>query len=137
MTPDQILAAFPKEAQKPKGLDSYGDQMILVEIPHFEVGGGVFKVNFAFNSGKLALIRLHCSPPSAADAMKLHAMVLGLLSEKYGPPLSSTRDAANADSEWRTAMARVSLNWMHLDSMGDNDVTISYAPPVAAERDRL
>lgn len=115
MTPDEVLAAFPKEAVRISPEVKLADgNTIPVGIDGYVLEGLAFDVRFVFTGGKLALVSLRTPARKPADA-EAYARLRDALARQWGPPLEETKDAAFIDmrqARWDRGPDRADLKYI-------------------------
>ncbi len=115
MTPDEVLAAFPKEAFRVSPEVKLADgNVIAAGIDGFSFEGLTVDVRFLFTAGKLALVSLRspASKPVDADA---YARLRDALVKLWGAPLEETKDDAFIDmrqTRWNRGPDRADLKYI-------------------------
>lgn len=115
MTPDEVLAAFPKEAVRISPEVKLADgNTIPVGIDGYAFEGLIFDVRFVFTGGKLALVSLRTPAKKPVDA-EAYTRLHGALVKYWGPPLEDTKDDAFIDmrqARWSRGPERADLKYI-------------------------
>ena len=115
MTPDEVLAAFPKEARLLSPEVKLADgNVIAAAIDGFAFEGLNFDVRFIFTGGKLSLVSLRTPQKQPVDA-DAYARLRDALVKKWGPPLEETKDDAFIDmrqTRWNRGSSRTDLKYI-------------------------
>jgi len=141
MTPAQVLAAFPGEAQrldrptplvKPQPGSILGAASSDVAIPTYEADGATFRVLFAF--APLGLNRVHLSAirPGAATCGDLEKALTDRHSAQ--PQRQPTGDSLKGEEiTWTEPDQTIVLGCAGVASLGFATVTLDYLAPDAVE----
>ena len=115
MTPDEVLAAFPKEATRISPEVKLADgNTIGVGIDGFAFEGLTFDVRFIFAGGKLALVSLRAPQKKYVDADG-YARLREALVKQWGAPLEDTQDDSFIDmrqTRWNRGPDRADLKYI-------------------------
>jgi hypothetical protein len=115
MTPDEVLAAFPREATHVSPEAKLADgNTIGVAIDGFAFEGLTFDVRFIFEGGKLALVSLRTPQKTYVDADG-YARLRDALVKKWGAPLEDTKDDNFIDlrqTRWNRGPDRADLKYI-------------------------
>jgi len=131
MTRDEVLAAFPSEAQRlaqPAAFGPTAPGSSDVAIPVYEGEGAKFRVLFGFESN--ALSRVHLTAIQAGDATCEE--VEKVLTEKHAAPLARTNTGTSLRGEeivWKRPDQTITLGCAGVHSLGFRSVTLAYTPP--------
>jgi hypothetical protein len=131
MTKDEVLAAFPGEAQRLATPADFGPQAggsTDVAIPAYEVDGMRFRVLFGFESD--ALNRVHLSAVKAADTTC--SDLEKLLTEKHSAPSDRSTTQTTVRGEqivWKRPEQTITLACAEVRSLGYRTVTLDYTAP--------
>lgn len=129
MTPVQLLAAFPGEAQrldKPVAFGAPATGSTDVAIPSCDVEGVTYRALFGFGSGKLDRIQLSALKPADTVCGDLEKA----LTEKLSAPTdrSSTQTTTKTDQTvWKGPEQTVTLVCAENAALGFRSVTLDYA----------
>jgi hypothetical protein len=130
MTKDEVLAAFPNEAQRrtppvPYGPATPGSTDVL--IPAYEADGVPFRVLLGFDPG-LNRIHLNATKPVDATCGDLEKA----LTAKHGPPAVRNNTGTSLRGEellWKLADQTITLSCAGVASLGFRTVTVMHTPP--------
>jgi len=115
MTPDEVLAAFPKEAVRVSPEVTLADgNVIAAAIDGFVFEGLNFDVRFIFTKGKLSLVSLRTPQKQPVDA-EAYARLRDALVKSWGPPLEETKDDNFVDmrqTRWNRGPDRADLKYI-------------------------
>ena len=115
MTPEEVLAAFPKEARLLSPEVTLADgNVIAVGIDGFAFEGLTFDVRFIFTKGKLSLVSLRTPEKKLVDA-DAYARLRDALVKQWGPPLEETKDDNFVDmrqTRWNRGPDRADLKYI-------------------------
>lgn len=115
MTPEEVLAAFPKEATRISPEVKLADGAIVaVGIDGFAFEGLTFDVRFVFAGGKLSLVSLRTPQKKYVDA-DAYARLHDSLVKQWGAPLEDTKDDAFVDlrqTRWNRGPERADLKYI-------------------------
>ncbi len=131
MTKDEVLAAFPGEAQrlsKPADFGPATPGSTDVAIPAYEADGMTFRVLFGFESSVLNRIHLSAAKPGDATCSDLDK----LLTEKHAAPGARNDTGTSLRGEeivWRRPDQTITLACAGVVSLGFRSVTLIYTPP--------
>jgi hypothetical protein len=131
MTKDEVLAAFPGEAQRlaqPADLGAPGTGSTDVAIPASEIDGMNFRVLFGFESD--ALNRVHLSVVKAVDTTC--GDLEKLLTEKYSAPSDRSHTQTNLRAEqivWKRPEQAITLTCAEAPGLGYHSVMLDYTAP--------
>ena len=131
MTKDEVLAAFPGEAQRlpqPADLGAPGAGSTDVAIPAHEIDGMKFRILFGFESD--ALNRVHLSAVKAADTTC--GDLEKLLTEKYSAPSDRSHTQTNLRAEqivWKGPEQTITLTCAEAPGLGYHSVMLDYTAP--------
>jgi hypothetical protein len=115
MTPEEVLAAFPKEATPVAPPVTLADgNVIAAGIDGHALEGLTFDVRFLFTAGKLSLVSLRTptTKPVEADA---YVKLRDALEKRWGPPLEETTAKDFIDmrqTRWSRGATRVDLKYI-------------------------
>ena len=131
MTKDQLLAAFPGEAQRlaqpaPFGPAAPGSSDVA--IPAWDGQGAQFRVLFGFEADALNRVHLTAIKPGDATCGDVEASLTGAL----GAPFARNNTGTSLRGEevvWKRPDHTVTLGCAGVRSLGFRTVTISYTPP--------
>jgi hypothetical protein len=137
MTTEEVLAAFPGEAQKlaspapltqPQPGSSLKPGVGEVAIPAYEADGATFRVLFAFESKALDRIELAAVKPGAATCEDVEKA----LTERHGEPArraSTGSSLRGSELTWKRPDQTIVLSCAGVASLGFLTVTVDYLPP--------
>ena len=137
MTRDEVLAAFPGEAQRlaqpaPFGQPQPGSSLTAgssdLAIPSYEADGVTFRVLFGFASKALDRIHLSAAKPGASTCEDLEKA----LTEKHAKPAQRTKTGSSLQGEevaWRLPDQTIVLSCAGVPSLGFQTVTLDYLVP--------
>ena len=131
MTKDEVVAAFPGEAQrlaKPADFGPPTPGSSDVAISDFEADGVKFRVLFGFESN--ALNRIHLSAVKPGDATC--SDVEKLVTEKHSAPAARNNTGTSLRGEevvWKRPDQTIMLACAGVPSLGFRSVTLIYTPP--------
>lgn len=131
MTRDEVLAAFPGEAQrlaKPADFGPPTPGSSDVAIPAYEADGVPFRVLFGFASN--ALDRIHLSAVKPGDATCVD--VEKVLTAKHAAPAAWNNTGTSLRGEeivWKRPDQTITLWCAGVPSLGFRSVTLVYTPP--------
>jgi hypothetical protein len=134
MTKDEVLAAFPGEAQKLAQPASFGPQDPAtsdVSIPSWVADGVAWRVLFGFGASGLDRIRLVAAHPAATTCEDVEKA----LTDKGGPPADRHETGTSLRGQemtWRMPDQSVTLACSGVFSLGFASVTLDHRPPAAA-----
>ncbi len=115
MTPDEVLAAFPKEAFRLSPEVTLADgNVIAAAIDGFAFEGLTFDVRFIFTGGKLSLVSLRTPQKQPVDA-DAYARLRDALMKKWGPPMEDAKDDNFVDlrqARWERGPDRADLKYI-------------------------
>ena len=139
MTKDEVVAAFPGEAQKvpqpvPFAQPQAGSALTPgsgeVVIPSYEADGATFRVLFAFPSKALDRIHLDAIKPGAATCEDVEKA----LTSRHGEPAQrgKTGNSLKGDElTWKRPDQTIVLSCAGVASLGFLTVTLDYLAPAA------
>jgi hypothetical protein len=138
MTRAQVMAAFPREAQrgKPAGFAQPQHDSMLpagvsdLSIPAYEADGATFCVLFGFEKNALNRVHLTALKPGPATCSDLEKA----LSERYSAPDQRRATGASLKGEevvWRRPDQTVVLGCAGVASLGFVTVTLDHLAPAA------
>jgi hypothetical protein len=131
MTKDEVLAAFPGEAQRLATPANFGPQAVGttdVGIPAYEIDGIKFRVLFGFESDTLNRVHLSAVKPADTTCGDLEK----LLTERHSPPSdrSSTQTTVRGEQiVWKRPEQTITLACAEALSLGYRTVTLDYTAP--------
>jgi len=131
MTKNEVLAAFPRDAQRlaqPADLGAPGSGSTDLAIPASEIDGMKFRVLFGFESD--ALNRVHLSAVKAAETTC--GDLEKLLTEKYSAPSDRSTTQTNLRGEqivWKRPEQTITLACTEAPGLGYRSVTLDYTAP--------
>jgi len=115
MTPDEVVAAFPKEAVLVSPEVKLADgNAIAARIDAYAFEGLTFDVRFIFEGGRLALVSLRTPQRTYVDA-DAYTRLRDTLVKAWGPPLEETADANFIDmrqTRWNRGASRADLKYI-------------------------
>jgi len=115
MTPEEVVAAFPKEASLISPEVKLADgNTIAVRIDGYAFEGLTFDVRFIFEGGRLALVSLRTPAKKPVDA-EAYTRLRDALVKAWGPPLEETQDDAFIDmrqTRWNRGPDRADLKYI-------------------------
>ncbi len=134
-TPAEVRALVP-EAQKPTSDPASRGEGVQLEIPAFELAGGVFKVSFAFKADQLQSITLLANAGSADEARALGQRLTTSLRSRYGLERSTRSRGATSsltiDRQWSFRRTVV-----HLEVVDETFVRLTYNGQAPVRNERL
>ena len=131
MTKDEVLAAFPGEAQRLAQPADFGPSTpgsSDIAIPAYEADGARFRVLFGFESNALNRILLSAMKPGNATCGDLEK----LLTEKNAAPAARNDTGTSLRGEemvWKRPDQTITLACAGVPSLGFRSVTLIYTPP--------
>jgi len=131
MTKDEVLAAFPGEAQRlatPADFGPPSGGSTDVAIPAYEIDGMKFRVLFGFESDALNRVRLSAVKAGAATCGDLEK----LLTEKHSAPSDRSTSQTTVRGEqivWKRPEQTITLACTEAPSLGYRTVTLDYTVP--------
>jgi hypothetical protein len=131
MTKDEVLAAFPGEAQQlgqPADFGVPGAGSTDLAIPVSEIDGMKFRVLFGFESD--ALNRVHLSVVKAADTTC--GDLEKLLTERYSAPSDRSHTQTNLRADqtvWKRPDQAITLTCAEAPGLGYHSVMLDYTVP--------
>jgi hypothetical protein len=131
MTKDEVLAAFPGEAQRlatPTDLGPPAGGSADVAIPALDIDGMTFRVLFGFESDALNRVHLSALKPADTTCGDLEK----LLTERHSPPSdrSSTQTTVRGEQiVWKRPEQTITLACAEALSLGYRTVTLDYTAP--------
>ena len=115
MTPEQLLAAFPKEATPISPPVTLADgNVIAAGIDGHAFEGLSFDVRFLFTAGKLSLVSLRTPQKKPVEA-EAYVKLRDALEKRWGPPIEETtaRDFIDMrQARWARGPTRVDLKYI-------------------------
>ena len=115
MTPNEVAAAFPKEARLLSPEVTLADgNVVAVGIDGFAFEGLTFDVRFIFTGGRLSLVSLRTPQKQPVDA-DAYARLRDALVRSWGAPLEETKDDAFIDmrqTRWNRGSSRADLKYI-------------------------
>ena len=115
MTPDEILAAFPKEAFRLTPEVKLADgNVVAAGIDGFAFEGLDFDVRFIFTGGRLALVSLRTPQRKSVDP-EAYARLREALVKTWGTPLEETNSKDFIDqrqTRWNRGADRADLKYI-------------------------
>jgi hypothetical protein len=138
MTKDQVLAAFPGQAQRLPQPADFGRPTpgsTDVAIPAYDIEGVKFRVLFGFESDALGRIQLAAAKPTDATCGDMER----LLTAKHGAPAdrSSTQTTVKGEQVvWRLPAQTITLACAEAPGLGYRSVTVDYTAPGRIARDQ-
>jgi hypothetical protein len=115
MTPEEVLAAFPKEAFRLSPEVTLADgNVVAVSIDGFAFEGLTFDVRFIFTKGKLSLVSLRTPQKQPVEA-EAYARLRDALVKKWGPPMEDAEDDNFVDmrqARWNRGPDRADLKFI-------------------------
>jgi len=115
MSPEEVLAAFPKEAFRVSPEVKLADgKVVAVGIDAFPWEGLVFNVRFIFAGGKLALVSLRTRQSESVEA-PAYVRLRDVLTDRWGAPREETRDDSVIDmrqARWNRGPDRADLKFI-------------------------
>jgi hypothetical protein len=115
MTPEEVLAAFPKEAFRLSPEVTLADgNVVAVGIDGFAFEGLTFDVRFIFTKGKLSLVSLRTPQKQPVEA-EAYARLRDALVKKWGPPMEDAEDDNFVDmrqARWNRGPDRADLKFI-------------------------
>jgi hypothetical protein len=131
MTKDEVLAAFPGEAQRltqPADFGAPTPGSSDIAIPAYEADGMNFRVLFGFDSPGLNRIHLSVAKPGDATCGDLEKVV----AEKHAAPAARNDTGTSLRGEeivWKRPDQTITLSCAGVPSLGFRSVTLTYTPP--------
>jgi hypothetical protein len=131
MTKGQVLAAFPREAQRlaqPANFGPPSGGSTDVAIPAYEINGMTFRVLFGFEPDVLNRVHLSAVKAGATTCSDLEK----LLTEKYSAPSDRSNTQTNLRSEqifWKQSEQTITLACTEAPDLGYRSVTLDYTVP--------
>lgn len=131
MAKDEVLAAFPGEAQRLATPADFGPPTpgsSDVAIPAYEADGMKFRVLFGFESNALNRIHLAAVKPADAACSDLEK----LFTEKHSAPAARNDTGTSLRGEeivWKRPDQTIALACAGVPSLGFRSVTLIYTPP--------
>jgi hypothetical protein len=115
MTPDEVVAAFPKEAFRLTPEVTLADgNVIAAGIDGFAFEGLDFDVRFIFTGGKLALVSLRTPQRKPVDA-EAYGRLREALAKTWGAPLEDANSKDFVDmrqTRWNLGTDRADLKYI-------------------------
>ena len=115
MTPDEVVAAFPKEAVLVSPEVKLADgNSIAARIDAYAFEGLTFDVRFIFEGGRLALVSLRTPAKKPVDA-EAYVRMRDALVKLWGTPLEETKNDAFIDmrqARWDRGADRADLKYI-------------------------
>jgi hypothetical protein len=115
MTPEEVLAALPKEAVRLSPEVKLADgNVVAVGIDGYPFEGLTFDVRFVFAAGKLALVSLRTPQKQPVEAAA-YTRLRDALTKAWGPPLEETKDDNFVDlrqARWNRGPDRADLKYI-------------------------
>ncbi len=139
MTRDEVLKAFPGEAQKlaqpapfaqPQPGSSLGGGSGDLAIPSYEADGATFRVLFGFESKALDRVHLSAVKPGAATCEDVEKA----LTAKHGEPAQRGKTGSSLKGDeitWKLPDQTIVLSCAGVASLGFLTVTVDYLAPAA------
>jgi hypothetical protein len=131
MTKDEVLAAFPGQAQKLPQPVEFGPQMpgsSDVAIPAYEMDGATYRVLFGFEGEALNRIQLALGKAGYDTCTDLEKR----LTERHSAPADKTSAQANVRTEtivWKAPDQTITLVCTESRALGFRSVTLDHRPP--------
>jgi hypothetical protein len=131
MTKDEVLAAFPGEAQRlpqPADFGRPGEGSTDVAIPASEIDGMKFRVLFGFESDALNRVHLSAIKPADTTCGDLEK----LLTEKHSAPSDRSRTQTTLRGEqivWKRPEQTITLACTEAPGLGYRSVMLDYTAP--------
>jgi hypothetical protein len=131
MTKDEVVAAFPGEAQrlaKPADFGPPTPGSSDVAIPAYEANGVKFRVLFGFESNALNRIHLSAAKPGDATCSDVEKIV----TETHAAPAARNNTGTSLRGEevvWKRPDQTILLACAGVPSLGFRSVTLIYTPP--------
>ena len=131
MTKAEVLAAFPREAQRldqPADFGPKGAGSTDVAIPAYEIEGTKFRVLFGFDGD--ALTRIHLTAAKAGDATC--GDLEKQLTQEHSAPSDRSTTQTNLRTEqivWKRPDQTITLVCSEVVSLGFRTVTVEYTTP--------
>ncbi|PYQ46300.1 MAG: hypothetical protein DMF78_26620 [Acidobacteria bacterium] len=137
MTRDDVLAAFPGEAQRlaqpapfaqPQPGSSVAAGSSDLAIPAYEADGVTFRVLFGFESKALDRIHLSAAKPGASTCEDLEKA----LTDRHSKPAQRTKTGSSLQGEelaWKLPDQTIVLSCAGVPSLGFQTVTLDYMVP--------
>lgn len=136
MTEDEVLAAFPNEAQRSEKSEAYSQGMVsTIQIPHLQISGTDFVAHFLFDAETKHLKAVNLKPDSSVKALEIIYPTLERgLTEKYGKPDFSSNqspsipNAKEMQCSWKKGQSRIVLHYFHDPGINFELLFIVYQP---------
>ena len=134
MTKDELLAAFPGEAQrlpKPARFAAQEAATSDVAIPSFDADSVTWRALFGFEPGTLDRIRLDAAKPGPGTCEDVEKA----LTARHGPPAERHATGTSLRGEeitWKLPDQAITLSCTGVASLGFLTVSIDYRPPAVA-----
>jgi hypothetical protein len=131
MTKDEVLAAFPGEAQRLAEPADFGRQVggsTDVAIPAYEIDGMKFRVLFGFESDALNRVHLTAVKAEVTTCSDLEKQ----LTEKHSTPSDRSSSQTTVRGEqivWKRPEQTITLACAEVRSLGYQTVTLDYTAP--------
>jgi hypothetical protein len=131
MTKDEVLAAFPGEAQRLATPADFGPQAggsTDVAIPAYEIDGMKFRVLFGFEADALNRVRLSAVKAGATTCGDLEK----LLTDELAAPTDRSTSQTTVRGEqivWKRPERTITLACTEAPSLGYRTVTLDYTAP--------
>jgi hypothetical protein len=137
MTRDEVLAAFPGEAQRlaqpaPFAQPQPGSRLTAgssdIAIPAYEADGATFRVLFGFESKALDRIHLTAAKPGATACEDVEKAV----TDRHGKPAERAKTGSSLRGEevsWKRPDQTIVLSCAGVPSLGFQTVTLDYMAP--------
>jgi hypothetical protein len=128
MTKDEVLAAFPGEAQRLATPADFGPQVggsTDIAIPAYEIDGLKFRVLFGFESDALNRVHLSAVKAGVTTCSDLEK----LLTEKHSAPSDRSTTQTTVRGEqivWKRPEQTITLACAEAPSLGYRTVTLDY-----------
>lgn len=131
MTKDEVLAAFPGEAQRLPQPVAFGPATAGssdIAIPAYEGDGAQFRVLFGFDPNALNRIHLTAIKPGDATCGDVEK----ILTDKHAEPTARNNTGTSLrgeEIEWKRPDQTVTLGCAGVRSLGFRSVTLAFTPP--------
>ena len=143
MTAEEVLAAFPGEAQiKDPATRPWARTYCAVIIPRYEIEGSEFEVFFLFgdDSHTLESVHLH-TPDKARPIPEAYERLKPLLTQKYGKPASEGEERSRGNDDrntyWFLPTTSIQLGYTSMSSLNFRTLVIIYKMPGDAPTDKI
>ena len=132
MSKDEVLAAFPGEAQRLSQAAAFGPAApgsTDIAIPSYAGEGATFRVLFGFEENRLGRVHMNAIKPGDATCGDVEKA----LTEKLGAPPAARNNTGTSlrgeETVWKHPDHTVTLSCAGVHSLGFRTVTVAYTPP--------